>query len=89
MASGGNSITYKNVVHDYAGGGRYRFTFGSASDFYVSVTGGEDAFTFSGRSSTTLLQLPDTIYHYGEICAPPIRWPLRLHASSMRPAVSS
>ena len=39
-----------DVVHDYAGGGRYRFTFGAANDVYVSVTGGEDAFTFTGRS---------------------------------------
>jgi hypothetical protein len=64
LASGGTTTTYKNVVHDYAGGGRYRFTFGSASDFYVSVTGGEDAFTFAGRSATSVLQIPDTIYHY-------------------------
>ena len=26
---------------------------------------------------------------FGEICAPPIRWPLRPHASSIRPALSS
>jgi hypothetical protein len=56
--------TYKDVVHDYAGGGRYRFTFGAANDVYVSVTGGEDAFTFTGRSPTNMLQIPDTIYHY-------------------------
>jgi len=56
--------TYKDVVHDYAGGGRYRFTFGAANDVYVSVTGGEDAFTFTGRSATNVLDIPDTIYHY-------------------------
>ena len=64
LASGNTTTTYKNIVHDYAGGGRYRFTFGSASDFYVSVTGGEDAFTFTGRSATNVLLIPDTIYHY-------------------------
>ena len=58
------SANYKNVVHDYAGGGRYRFTFGSANDFYVSVTGGEDAFTFTGRMAANVLKIPDTIYHY-------------------------
>ena len=62
LSSGGP--TYKDVVHDYAGGGRYRFTFGAANDFYVSVTGGEDAFTFTGRSATNVLMIPDTIYHY-------------------------
>ena len=64
LASGGTTTTYKNIVHDYAGGGRYRFTFGTGNDFYVSVTGGEDAFTFTGRSATNVLLIPDTIYHY-------------------------
>jgi hypothetical protein len=64
LANGGTTTTYKNVVHDYAGGGRYRFTFGSANDLYVSVTAGEDAFTFTGRSATNVLLIPDTIYHY-------------------------
>jgi hypothetical protein len=64
ISSALGATTYKNVVHDYAGGGRYRFIFGGASDFYVSVTGGEDAFTFTGRSAMNVLQLPDTIYHY-------------------------
>ena len=59
-----NATTYKNVVHDYAGGGRYRFTFGAANDAYLSFTGGEDAFTFTGRSTTSVLMIPDTIYHY-------------------------
>ena len=64
LVTNGVSTTYKDVVHDYAGGGRYRFTFGSANDVYVSVTGGEDAFTFTGRSPTSILMIPDTIYHY-------------------------
>jgi len=64
LVSNGVSHNYPDVVHDYAGGGRYRFTFGAANDFYVSVTGGEDAFTFTGRSQTNILNIPDTIYHY-------------------------
>jgi hypothetical protein len=64
LQNGATTTTYKNIVHDYAGGGRYRFTFGSGSDFYVSITGGEDAFTFTGRSATNVLLIPDTIYHY-------------------------
>ncbi len=64
LVNNGVSTTYKDVVHDYAGGGRYRFTFGAASDLYLSVTGGEDAFTFTGRSSANVLMIPDTIYHY-------------------------
>ena len=64
LVTNGTSTTYKNVVHDYAGGGRYRFTFGAANDFYLSVTGGEDAYTFTGRSATNVLLIPDTIYHY-------------------------
>jgi hypothetical protein len=62
LSNGGPS--FKDVVHDYAGGGRYRFTFGAENDFYVSFTGGEDAFTFTGRSGTNMLNIPDTIYHY-------------------------
>jgi hypothetical protein len=64
LVNNGVSTTYKNVVHDYAGGGRYRFTFGAANDVYLSVTGGEDAFTFTGRSPASVLMIPDTIYHY-------------------------
>ena len=64
LMNGNATTTYKDVVHDYAGGGRYRFTFGSANDFYVSVTGGEQAFTFTGRSASNVLLIPDTIYHY-------------------------
>jgi len=61
-SNGGPS--YNDVVHDYAGGGRYRFLFGAANDVYVSFTGGEDAFTFLGRSAANPLLIPDTIYHY-------------------------
>ena len=57
------NTTYKNVVHDYAGGGRYRFPFGGSNDFYLSFTGGEDAFTFTGSNRPSLF-IPDTIYHY-------------------------
>jgi hypothetical protein len=64
LANGNTSTTYKDVVHDYAGGGRYRFIFGAANDLYLSVTGGEDAFTFTGRSANNVLNIPDTIYHY-------------------------
>ena len=64
LVNNGVSTTYKDVVHDYAGGGRYRFTFGAANDVYLSFTGGEDAFTFTGRSSASMLNIPDTIYHY-------------------------
>jgi hypothetical protein len=59
-----SNTTYKDVVHDYAGGARYRVTFGAANDAYLSITGGEDAFTFMGRTNAYLLNIPDTIYHY-------------------------
>jgi hypothetical protein len=59
--SGGQS--YANTVHDYAGGVRYRFPFATSDDVYLSFTGGEDAFTFSGANRPTL-PIPDTIYHY-------------------------
>jgi hypothetical protein len=59
--SGGTS--YSNTVHDYAGGLRYRFAFARSNDLYLSFTGGEDAFTFSGANRPTL-EIPDTIYHY-------------------------
>ncbi len=52
------------MVHDYAGGGRYRFPFGGTNDFYISATGGEDAFTFVGANRGSLGPYPDTIYHY-------------------------
>jgi hypothetical protein len=55
--------TFSNVVHQFSGGLRYRFTFSGVNLFYVSVTGGEDAFTFSG-ATRSMLEIPDTIYHY-------------------------
>jgi hypothetical protein len=58
-----SSGAYSNVVHDFAGGGRYRFPFGGTNQFYVSATAGEDAFTFSGPNRGSLT-VPDTIYHY-------------------------
>jgi hypothetical protein len=59
--SGGTS--FSNVVHDYAGGLRYRFPFAGTNDVYVSFGGGEDAFTFNGANRPSL-PIPDTIYHY-------------------------
>jgi hypothetical protein len=59
--------SYGNVVHDYAGGARYRLPFAGADDIYLSVTGGEDAFTFTGgttQNPRSSLHIPDTIYHY-------------------------
>ena len=64
MENNGTTSTFKDTVHDYAGGGRYRVTFGAANDVYLSITGGEDAFTFMGRTATNALNIPDTIYHY-------------------------
>ena len=61
LESGRGSL--KSVVHDFAGGLRYRFPFAVADEAYVSGTVGEDAFTFSGANRTTL-SVPDTIYHY-------------------------
>ena len=58
-----SSGSFSNVVHDYAGGGRYRVPFGGTNDFYISATGGEDAFTFVGANRGSLA-VPDTIYHY-------------------------
>ncbi len=60
LSTGGS---YQNTVHDYAGGVRYRFPFANADGFWISVTGGEDAFTFNGPGRAQLL-IPDTIYHY-------------------------
>jgi hypothetical protein len=57
------TTNYANTVHDYAGGVRYRLAFGGSNDIYLSFTGGEDAFTFSGVNRPTL-PIPDTIYHY-------------------------
>ncbi len=58
-----SGTSYTNVVHDFAGGARYRFPFWGSCDAYLSVTGGEDAFTFSGANRPSL-PIPDTIYHY-------------------------
>ena len=64
QTSNGTSTTYSSVVHDYAGGVRYRFPFAASNDVYLSATAGEDAFTFTGRSTANVLDSPDTIYHY-------------------------
>jgi hypothetical protein len=64
QTSNGTSTKYPSVVHDYAGGVRYRFPFAAANDVYLSATAGEDAFTFTGRSAANVLDSPDTIYHY-------------------------
>jgi hypothetical protein len=64
LTANGMSTTYPSVVHDYAGGVRYRIPFSAADDVYLSATAGEDAFTFTGRSPTNILDTPDTIYHY-------------------------
>jgi hypothetical protein len=58
-----SGTSYSNVVHDFAGGARYRFPFAGSDDIYLSVTGGEDAFTFTGANRPSL-PIPDTIYHY-------------------------
>ncbi len=58
-----SSNSFTSTVHDYSGGARYRFPFGSGNAFFVSARYGEDAFTFHGSNRTTLLT-PDTIYHY-------------------------
>jgi hypothetical protein len=64
QTSNGTSTKYPSVVHDYAGGVRYRFPFAADDDVYLSATAGEDAFTFTGRSTANVLDSPDTIYHY-------------------------
>jgi hypothetical protein len=64
LTSNGTSTKYPSVVHDYAGGVRYRFPFAASNDVYLSATAGEDAFTFTGRSTANVLDSPDTIYHY-------------------------
>ena len=64
VPTNGMSNTYNNVTHDYAGGLRFRIPFGDVNDVFVSGTYGEDAYAFSGRSPTNVLQSPDTIYRY-------------------------
>jgi len=64
LASNGTSAKFNNITHDYAGGVRYRIPFASVDDVFISGTYGEDAYTFSGRSATNVLESPDTIYKY-------------------------
>jgi hypothetical protein len=64
VASGGTSTSYTNVTHDYAGGVRFRIPFGAVDEVYVSATYGQDTYAFTGRSTTNVLQSPDTIYRY-------------------------
>lgn len=67
-SKGANGASFSNVVHEFAGGLRYRFPFAGADDFYLSGTGGEHAFTFTGTNRTAL-RIPDTIYHYARFGA--------------------
>jgi hypothetical protein len=59
---------FNTVVHEYAGGLRFRVPFGGGSQFYVSATGGEHAFVFrsSGTSNRHNLDIPDVIYRYAQ-----------------------
>ena len=58
--SGGQ--TFGNKVHQYEGGLRYRIPFGE-SQAWISGSGGEHAFLFTGRTAGGL-NVPDTIYRY-------------------------
>src|SRR6185312_15589335 len=60
------NMTFSSVVHDFSGGLRYRFPFAARNDVYLSVTAGEDAFTFSGgtQQQRATFFVPDTIYRY-------------------------
>lgn len=60
------NMTFSSVVHDFSGGLRYRFPFAARNDVYLSVTAGEDAFTFSGgtQQQRATFYVPDTIYRY-------------------------
>jgi hypothetical protein len=64
----GSNVTFGNVVHEYAGGVRYRLPFGAGHYAYVSAGGGEHAFTFTSGTNANrgsqLTDLPDTIYRY-------------------------
>jgi hypothetical protein len=63
-SQGVGSNKYSDLVHDFAGGLRFRFILGGGdTDLHISVSYGEDAFTFSGTQRSTL-QIPDTIYRY-------------------------
>jgi hypothetical protein len=64
-----NGAKFNTVVHEYAGGLRFRVPFGGGSQFYVSATGGEHAFVFRTASSDPSmnrgnLDIPDVIYRY-------------------------
>ncbi len=61
-----SGASFSNTVHDFSGGTRFRFPFGSGNDVYISGRYGEDAFTFNASSATErgTLRTPDTIYHY-------------------------
>jgi hypothetical protein len=54
--------TYGNKVHEYEGGLRYRIPFGG-NQAWISGSGGEHAFLFTGRTAGGL-NVPDTIYRY-------------------------
>ena len=64
LTMNGTSTTFTNVTHDYAGGVRYRIPFAAVNDVYLSGSYGEDAYAFTGRSPTNVLQSPDAIYRY-------------------------
>jgi hypothetical protein len=64
-----NGAKFSSAVHEYAGGLRYRMTFGAGNSFFGSLTGGEHAFTFHSTSTAPDMQrsnldIPDTIYRY-------------------------
>jgi hypothetical protein len=61
-----SGASFSNTVHDFSGGTRFRFLFGSANDVYISARYGEDAFTFNTSDPVQrgTLRTPDTIYHY-------------------------
>jgi hypothetical protein len=58
-------LTYANTVHEYEGGLRYRIPFGG-NQGWISGSGGEHAFLFTGRNrpNGSDLNVPDTIYRY-------------------------
>lgn len=61
------TTSFGSVVHDFAGGLRYRVPFGARNDIYLSATAGEDAFTFTGGTAMfprATFFVPDTIYRY-------------------------
>jgi hypothetical protein len=68
------NASFGTNVHQYEGGMRYRIPFGAAGNqTWLSVTAGEQAFTFTSTPDCALstpntcrpsLDIPDTIYHY-------------------------